>query len=98
MDRYELEFLEETFYRHAESAKKQHDEMVIKYKNEFSSDKLPDYLKDEFSLPVALLSIVEEVKRLKRKIRCLEDAQVCFFLQSTASHVDPEPDSNQANT
>lgn len=68
MDRYDLEFLEGTFYRHAEIAKKQRDEMIVKYKNEYSSDKLPDHLKDEFSLPVALLSMAEEIKKLRKEL------------------------------
>ena len=95
MERYSLSELSEKFKGHAEAQKKMHEEMIIKWKNEYSSDKLPEALKDDFCLPEALLCMVEEIKKLQLVV---QDAQIRLFLESSASFLAPEKDSDKANT
>ncbi len=68
MDRYELDKLSETFKRHGEEAEKSKEEMIIRWKNEYSSDKVPSQMTDTFNLPLALKSLVDEVIELRSKL------------------------------
>ena len=74
METYSLESLNKTFVEHAESAEKQREEMIIRWKNEYASDKVPEHLKDPFSLPTALLFMVQEIERLQEQVKSLEKA------------------------
>lgn len=72
MQKYDLESLCKAFTEHGEAAEKQREEMIIRWKNEYSSDKVPEHMLDPFSLPYALLSLVEEIKRLRNRVDNLE--------------------------
>lgn len=95
MDRYSLENLSKTFVEHGDAAQKQQEEMIIRWKNEYSSDKVPEHMLDPFNLPYALLSLVKEIDSLKRQ---LQDAQLRYFLSTSASYLEPEKGSTEANT
>lgn len=95
MERYSLENLSKAFVAHGDAAEKQQEEMIIRWKNEYSSDKVPEHMLDPFNLPYALLSMVKEIDSLKRQ---LEDARIRLFLESSASYLVPEEGSTKANT
>lgn len=95
MEKMLLGYLRETFSRHAEGAKKMHLDMQDRWKNENSSDKLPEHLADDFCLPEALGRMVEElielrleVGELRRVMQNYEDTTLRAFLASTASVVE----------
>ena len=95
MEKYELDWLEEKFTDHALSAENQRLEIIDRWKNEFSSDKIPEHMQDTFNLPRALLSLVREVRSLQR---LLQDAQLRLFLNQSATYLEPEQGSTEANT
>lgn len=69
---YSLEGLSKTFVAHAEAVEKQRLDMIDRWKNEYSSDKVPEHMTDPFNLPSALLFMVQEIDRLQRQIHNLE--------------------------
>lgn len=83
--RYELESLSSVFEGHARAQLKMHSELIVKYREEYPNDELPDHFKDDFCLPMALKVLVDEVIRLRRE---LQDACIRNFLLSTGSSVD----------
>lgn len=96
--------LAEIFKRHAEEARVQRDQMITKWKNEFSSDDIPEYLRDEFSLPEALMGMVEELMALKienQKLRndmiAMENHLLRYMMISSASTLDQEKVSEETN-
>ena len=95
MDKYELDWLEEKFTEHALSAENQRLNMLDKWKNEFSSDKIPEHMQDTFNLPRALLSLVKEIRSLRM---LLQDAQLRLFLNQSATYLETEQGSTEANT
>lgn len=95
MQKYELDWLEEKFMDHAMSAENQRLNMIDKWKNEFSSDKIPEHMQDTFNLPQALLTLVKEIRSLQRVI---QDAQIRLFLKDSSSYLAPEEGSTEANT
>lgn len=95
MKRYELDWLEEKFTEHGVAADKQREEMIIKWKNEWHSDKVPEHMTETFNLPVALLTIVQEIRSLQRVV---QDSQIRLFLKDSASYLAPEEVSTEANT
>ena len=95
MDKYELDWLEEKFTDHALSAENQRLEMIDRWKNEYSSDKIPEHMQDIFNLPKALLSLVKEIRSLRM---LLQDAQLCLSLNQSATYLEPEQGSTEANT
>jgi len=95
MEKYELDWLEEKFTEHGVAADKSREEMIIKYKNEWHSDKLPDHMVDPFNLPFALLTLVQEIRSLQE---LLQDVQIRLFLSQSASYLAPEEGSTEANT
>ena len=95
MKKYELDWLEEKFKEHGAEAEKQREEAMIRWKNEYSSDKVPEHLMESFNLPNALLSMVQEIRSLQR---LLQDAQIRLFLESSASYLATEEGSTEANT
>lgn len=90
-----IEDLVETFTKHEVEARRQKEEAIIRWKNEFSSDKIPESFKDEFCLPEALKVICQELLNVKR---LLEDAQIRLFLTQSATYLAPEENSDKANT
>lgn len=95
-----LGYLEETFYRHTEESDKQREEAIIRWKNEYSSDKIPEHMKDEFSLPWALYSLVRKIGRLegevvtlRNQLRDMEDGMLRQLILATGTQVAPEQDS-----
>ena len=84
MEEYGMGYLEETFKQHAEEAEKNHERVVNAWKNENSSDAIPEYLKNDFNLPLALGSIVREIIRLNNR---LDDALVAGILLASPSKV-----------
>lgn len=79
-----LGYLREKFEAHAIEQRKIHLDMQDRWKNENSSDKLPEHLADDFCLPEALGRMVEElielrleVSKLKQKVQNLKwDVQI----------------------
>ena len=67
MESYSLESLSKVFVAHAEGAEKQRLDMIDRWRNEWSSDKLPEHLEHTFNLPAALLFMVQEGDSLKRE-------------------------------
>lgn len=72
MDRYSLEELSRLFVSHMEDVNKHREEMIIRWKNEYSSDKVPEHMEDTFNLPGALLFMVQEIERLRNRLEVLE--------------------------
>lgn len=95
MEKYELDWLEEKFTEHALSVENQRLEMIDRWKNEYSSDKVPEHMQDTFNLPRSLLSLVREIRSLQR---LLQDAQIRLFLKDSASYLESEKGSTEANT
>jgi hypothetical protein len=95
MEKYELDWLEEKFTEHALSVENQRLEMIDRWKNEYSSDKVPEHMQDTFNLPRSLLSLVREIRLLQR---LLQDAQIRLFLKDSASYLESEKGSTEANT
>ncbi len=69
MDKYELGELSKTFGRHAEESKKSGEERVKSFKVQFPGSALPEHMMDDFCLPLALKSLVDEVMVIKRWLR-----------------------------
>ena len=88
MEKYKLDWLEEKFTEHAMSAENQRLDMLDKWKNEFSSDKIPEHMQDTFNLPRALLTLVKEIRSL----------QIRSFLKDSDSYLAKEEESTEANT
>lgn len=87
MQSYGLGYLDETFKRHSEEAQKNHERMVNAWKNENSSDAIPDHLKSDFNLPLALGSIVKEIRRLERMI---QDMSLRNYMIASSTIAQPE--------
>ena len=95
MEKYELDWLEEKFQEHGVEAEKQREEAMIRWKNEYSSDKIPEHMVDNFNLPRALLTLVREVRSLQRVV---QDSQIRSFLKDRATYLTPEEGFTEANT
>lgn len=83
---YSLEGLSKTFVAHAESAEKQRLDMIDRWKDEWSSDKIPEHMQDTFNLPQALLSLVQEIDKLKRDLASAN--QLINMIVHTAANKD----------
>lgn len=94
MEKMLMGYLRDTFSRHAVEAKKMQLDMQDRWKNENSSDKLPEHLVDDFCLPEALCRMVEEIMELreevvelKRAIKTLDESVIRTLLASMVSEV-----------
>lgn len=65
--------LVETFTKHEVEARRQKEEAIIRWKNEYSSDKIPESFKDEFCLPEALKVICQELVTLRNRVDAIAD-------------------------
>ena len=65
---YKLEFLLDTFLKHAEKHAKEDADMRKRFKADSPNEPIPDYLADEFNLPMALATICYDIKKIKLSI------------------------------
>lgn len=63
---YKLDFLIDTFLKHAEKHDKDNREIRKRFKEDAPNEPLPEYLTDDFSLPMALATICHEIENIKR--------------------------------
>lgn len=77
---YGFEELRKKFSEHAIQQVELHKRMKQNYEEEYPDEELPDMLKDDFCLPMAFVSIIEEIDRLnidnminKRRLDTLTD-------------------------
>lgn len=95
MRRYSLEELSDIFVRNAEQQEKNREELIERWKNEFGGEEIPECLKDEFSLPMALVSMIGEIEKLQRLV---QDAQLSYLINSTVSSIAREEESTEVST
>lgn len=62
---YGLDFLIDTFTKHAEEHEKNNERMLEQFKKMNPEEPIPDHMKEEFSLPLALASICTAIQELK---------------------------------
>lgn len=91
-----------TFKEHGIRARAQHEEVLNRWKNEHSSDDVPDYMKDDFCLPEELCRMVEwmmelkaENQKLRNDIIAMENHLMRGMFMLTGSQVDKEKVSEQ---
>lgn len=65
MERYELDYLKNEFEKHAIQAKKDLEKMREQFLKMSPGQELPEHLKEDFSLPKALFTLVKEIEELK---------------------------------
>jgi hypothetical protein len=63
---YSLEFLRDKFAEDAVKADEQQKELIKKFQENHPGEPLMEYLANDFSLPIALKSIVDELINLKK--------------------------------
>lgn len=61
---YPLEELIEIFKQHSDLAEIKRQELIQTHKETYEGSELPEHLKDEFNLPLALHSICVEIDKL----------------------------------
>jgi len=61
---YKLDFLIDTFLKHAEEADKNNRQLRKQFKEMNPKEPIPDHMKDEFNLPMALATICYEIQKL----------------------------------
>ena len=66
-NRYSLDELEKAFTQHAIIANKNNEELITQWRENSPGEPLPEYFKDDLSLPLALLSIISEIKALRHE-------------------------------
>lgn len=66
---YELESLIETFVLHHKQRTEANKKLIKVWQKNYPDEALPDYLHDEFSLPLALEAICREIQALKDKLQ-----------------------------
>ncbi len=64
-EKYELDYLSTKFQDDAVSSEKHKEEMIARWKESYPGEKLPDSFNDDFSLPIALKSVVDELVELR---------------------------------
>lgn len=62
---YKLDFLIDTFLKHAERHDKENRELRQKFKEGSPNEPIPEYLSDPFNLPMALATICYEIQEIK---------------------------------
>lgn len=65
-ERYGLENLSKVFDGHAKAQMRMHNEQMLKFKEAYPDERLPDHFKDDFCLPMALKSLVDEIIKLRK--------------------------------
>ncbi len=63
--KYTVEELKETFLLHHEESKKLNKKLIKEYQRDNPGEPIPDPFNDNFSLPLALSAICDEIIRLK---------------------------------
>ena len=71
MDIYELEYLEKEFIKHGVDARNGAKTLLDSFVSNHPGAPIPDYLKDEFCLPIALVSMVKELIELKKLVEVI---------------------------
>jgi hypothetical protein len=64
-----MESLIETFGKHAIKAAEQQEKSLLSYRENNPEGPLPDYMEEEFNLPLALRSICLQIAMLKAGIK-----------------------------
>lgn len=64
---YTIEYLIQKFTTHDIEWNKQHQGLIDDFKQNNPDVPLTSYLKDDFSLPGALITICEEIKKIKER-------------------------------
>lgn len=62
---YEIKDLLQIFLNHAIEHEKMKEEVAIQFRKNFPDCDIPECMKEEFSLPLALASICEAILKLK---------------------------------
>jgi hypothetical protein len=66
--RYSLDELMKCFIEHNKRFQKQQRKNIKMFKENSPGAELPEHFKDDFSLPLALLSLCKEIKKIKDKM------------------------------
>ena len=66
---YSLESLIEIFTEHAKQAEENQKKNISAFKENSPNDPLPDYMKDDFNLPLAFAIICQEILEIKKKLK-----------------------------
>lgn len=69
---YDLDWLHERFSQDVVKTEEQREEMMVRWKNEYASDKLPEHMMDTFNFPLSLKTLVYELIHLKIRVFKLE--------------------------
>lgn len=67
MTKYTLEYLIDTFKDHAKRAVVERKRCIKNYQESNPGHPIPEWMTDEFNLPLAFVSICTEILELKRK-------------------------------
>lgn len=70
---YDMENLKKTFEEHAIKSENLNKECIEKFHENNPGEPLPDLYKEDFSFPLALSAICEEILNLKKTIKLLKD-------------------------
>ena len=66
-DMYTLEYLIHKFEEHGRRAEETQKDLVRQWRENNSHEPIPSYLEDDFNLPMALLEICQEIKKMKER-------------------------------
>ena len=72
MDGYELEYLQEKFKKHAIRSVILRESELERFKIECPGEELPEWMRDEFEISLALYALVGEVIELRDEVNCLK--------------------------
>jgi len=65
---YKLDFLIDTFTKHAEEHKKNNERLLEQFKKMNPEEPIPDHMTDEFNLPMALATICNAIQELNKRL------------------------------
>jgi cysteinyl-tRNA synthetase len=65
---YKLDFLIETFLKHAEEHKNNNERLLEQFKKMNPDEPIPDHMKEEFNLPMALATICNAIQELNKRL------------------------------
>lgn len=65
---YKLDFLIETFLKHAEEHAENNRRLLEQFKKMNPDEPIPDHMTEEFNLPMALATICHEIQEMKNGI------------------------------
>lgn len=72
MGRYTMEYMAKVFLRHAEELNRHREGYIKHFQENHPDTPLEDWMKDDFNMPLAMASILDEIAMLKERLDEIE--------------------------